>query len=162
MTGDLAAACRRDDLVSALDGWRVFEQRGSTFAERLAHAHADLGAGPVVQIGMDTPQVTGDVLASSAALLDEHDAALGPAEDGGWWLLALRDPAWAAVLRDVPASTPETGALTRAALEALGLDVGETVALRDVDEVDDARVVAASAGGTHFATAWFDTAGAVR
>ncbi len=162
ITGDLSAAARRAELVTALDGWRVFEQRGSTFAERLAHAHADLGPGPVVQIGMDTPQVTTDQLASACALLQRHDAVLGPAEDGGWWLLALRDPNWARVLRGVPTSTPETGAHTRAALEALGLDVAEAAMLRDVDEVEDARVVAAGAAHTRFASAWFETVGAPR
>ena len=93
MTGDFSVAVRRDELDDALRGWRVFEQRGATFGERLAHAHADLGAAPVVQIGMDTPQLTGDLLTSAGALLEHHDAVLGPAEDGGWWLLALRDPA---------------------------------------------------------------------
>lgn len=162
MTGDLARAARHCDLVAALEGWRVFEQRGDSFAERLTHAHADLGGAPVVQIGMDTPQVTGDLLAAASALLDRHEAVLGPAGDGGWWLLALRDPAWASVLRDVPASTPETGALTRAALVGLGLDVGETVALRDVDDVEDARIVAAAAGQTRFASAWLDVDGVAR
>ena len=162
MTGDLAAAVRRDELDAALHGWRVFEQRGTTFGERLAHAHADLGAAPVVQIGMDTPHVTGDLLSSAGALLDDHDAVLGPAEDGGWWLLALRDPAAAVVLRHVPMSTPETAALTRAALEAGGLDVGETVARRDVDEVADAGVVAAGARHTRFAAAWLVADLAVR
>ena len=79
---------------------------------------------------------------------------LGPADDGGWWVLALRDPARAAALVGVPMSTPTTYDDTRAALEAAGLRVGDTATLRDVDTVADADVVAASAPDSRFARAW--------
>ena len=103
---------------------------------------------------MDTPHLTPDLLLAAAAGLDDHDAVLGPAEDGGWWVLALRDPAHASVLRDVPMSTATTGADTLAALTAAGLDVGTTATLRDVDEVADADAVARLAPGSRFAEAW--------
>ena len=41
---------------------------------------------------------------------------LGPAEDGGWWVLGLRDPLRARALRDVPMSRGDTAARTLAAL----------------------------------------------
>ena len=63
-------------------------------------------------------------------------------------------PPAAAVLRDVPMSTPTTGADTRAALAAAGLDVGTTATLRDVDEVADADAVARLAPRSRFAEAW--------
>lgn len=154
MTGDLSQAARGTEIEAALQGWEVHEQRGEDFAERLVHAHVDIGPGPVVQIGMDTPQLTAELLLEAAAGLRAYDAVLGPAEDGGWWLLALRDPADAVVLRDVPPSTPDTGTLTLAALRARGLDVGTAPTLRDVDEVSDAAVVAALAPGGRFAAAW--------
>lgn len=134
--------------------WEVYHQRGDGFAERLAHAHADLGPGPVVQIGMDTPQVTADLLLEVTAGLRDHDAVLGLAEDGGWWVLALRDPADAEVLRGVPPSTRDTGALTLAALRERGLDVATVATLRDVDEVEDAVAVAALVPDSRFAAAW--------
>ncbi len=66
-------------------------QRGDGFAQRLAHAHADvaaLPARPVVQIGMDTPHAGPDDLAAVADAVGRgNDAVLGPAEDGGWWVL---------------------------------------------------------------------------
>ena len=109
---------------SRLDGPR--RSSAATSADRLAHAHADVGPGPVVQIGMDTPQLTAALLARGRRPgCDDHDAVLGPAADGGWWALALRDPARAAVLRGVPMSTPTTYADTRAALEAAGLRVDQ-------------------------------------
>jgi glycosyltransferase A (GT-A) superfamily protein (DUF2064 family) len=103
---------------------------------------------------MDTPHVTADLLLEIARALAEHDGVLGPAEDGGWWVLALREPSRAAVLRDVPMSRPTTGAATRAALVAAGLDVATTATLRDVDEVADAHEVARLAPGTRFAEVW--------
>ncbi len=153
LAGDLDRAVSGAELREALAGWTVHSQRGDGFGARLADAHARV-PGPVVQVGMDTPHVTPELLTASAAGLDDHDAVLGPAEDGGWWVLALRHPNDAWVLRDVPMSTPTTGADTRAALVAAGLDVGTTATLRDVDEVADADAVAGLAPGSRFAAAW--------
>ncbi|MDG4764179.1 DUF2064 domain-containing protein [Solwaraspora sp. WMMD406] len=62
-----------DDLTTAAAGWRVLPQRGDRFADRLANAHADVAAAypgrPVLQIGMDTPQLTGAVLAAAVRTL---------------------------------------------------------------------------------------------
>ncbi len=153
LDGELDRAVRGPELREALAGWSVHPQRGDGFGARLADAHGRI-AGPVVQVGMDTPHLTADLLLAAAAGLDEHDAVLGPAEDGGWWVLALRDPAHAAALRDVPMSTPTTGADTRAALVGAGLDVGTTSTLRDVDELADADAVARLVPGSRFAEAW--------
>ena len=96
---------------------------------------------------MDTPQLTPDLLLAAAAGLDEHDAVLGPAEDGGWWVLALRDPARAAVLRDVPHVHPDDGADTRRRSRPRRASTSATTAtLRDVDTVADADAVAQRPG----------------
>jgi rSAM/selenodomain-associated transferase 1 len=153
LDGDLERAVRGPELREALTGWTVHPQRGADFGARLADAHARV-SGPAVQVGMDAPQLTAELLNTAARGLDAHDAVLGPAEDGGWWVLALRDPARAAVLRDVRMSTSTTGADTRAALVRAGLDVGTTATLRDVDEVADADAVARLAPGSRFAAAW--------
>jgi rSAM/selenodomain-associated transferase 1 len=156
LSGDLAAAVRADELADAVRGWTVVPQRGEDFGERLVNAHLDAGTveGAVVQIGMDTPQVTAADLAAVADGLVEHEAVLGDAPDGGWWVLGLRRPDAAAALRGVPMSTPTTGADTRAALEAAGLTVGATAELSDVDTIADADEVAALPPTGRFATAW--------
>ena len=167
LAGDLATGARPAALAQAVAGWRVTPQRGQTFAERLVAAHADAGAGPVVQVGMDTPQVTPELLLGAAAGLGSYDACLGPATDGGWWVLARRDPAVAEPLAGVEMSTEHTHEDTRAALVAAGHRVVATTALLDVDTVEDAAEVAALAPDTRFAaafTAWredrHDTSGA--
>ena len=156
LSGDLAGAVRSDELAAAVRGWTVVPQRGRGFGERLVNAHLDAGAakGPVVQIGMDTPQVTAAHLAAVADGLGAHEAVLGDAPDGGWWVLGLRRPDQAAALRGVPMSTPTTGADTRAALRAVGLAVGTTTELTDVDTVADADAVAALAPSGRFAATW--------
>src|SRR5207244_9969548 len=116
----------------------VIPQRGDTFAERLANAHADVASvhtgRSVLQIGTDTPQLTGKLLASSIEALHRPgtDAVLGPAEDGGWWGLGLRKPGLAMVLHWVPMSTADTGARTLEALREAGLRVGLLPELSDV------------------------------
>lgn len=158
LEGDLAGAVYADRLAAALEGWRVIPQRGDGLAERLAHSHLDLAAeeqGPVVQICMDTPQVTEADLADVVDGLAGHDAVLADAEDGGWWALALADPWQGEHLVGVPMSTPTTGAATRAAFERAGLTVGRGRVLRDVDVAQDADAVAPlCAEGSLFAELW--------
>ena len=157
LTGALADAARGPEIAGRLRGWSVFEQVGHGFPTRLAAAHAEVGrrtGGATMQIGMDTPQVTTDLLRAVEAGLDDHDAVLGTAPDGGWWTLALREPRDAAVLAGVPTSTPDTAAQTREALLDRGLAVGEAPGLRDVDTIEDAWAVAAEAPDGRFAAAW--------
>ncbi|HXH78439.1 TIGR04282 family arsenosugar biosynthesis glycosyltransferase [Nocardioides sp.] len=162
LAGDLTDAVGGDQIAAALTGWRVMPQRGRGFAERLVAAHADAGEGVVVQVGMDTPQLTGSILRDAAAALVECDAVLGPALDGGWWVLARRDPRVVEALAGVAMSTPTTGEATAAALARAGHRVSRTALLRDVDTLDDARAVAALAPDTRFARAWRSTPAATR
>jgi uncharacterized protein len=154
LAGDLDGAARESELRDRLAGWTVLQQRGEGLGARLVHAHEDLGPGPVVQIGMDTPQVDGPLLTAVADRLDSSGAVLGPAVDGGWWALGLRDPRGAFALRDVRMSRPTTGRDTRAALLSAGLDVAEAAELRDVDTAADAVAVAATVPSSAFARAW--------
>jgi uncharacterized protein len=155
--GRLADAERAAEIHAALAGWAMLGQHGDGFGERLTQAHLDaaklLPGQPVLQIGMDTPQVTPRLLGASLRRLAVADAVLGPADDGGWWALGLRDPRHAAVLRDVPMSTPDTGRLTRLALAAQGLRVADLPTLSDVDTWDTATAVAGELPGSRFAAA---------
>lgn len=135
------------DGPSTVDGFDVVRQRGDGLGERIANAFSDAAkdnADPILQIGMDTPQVDGALLSTCVARLlgDGTDAVLGPAEDGGWWALGLRDHRNATLVADVPMSTSDTGRLTAAALRAAGLRVAMLPPLRDVDTFADAVEVA--------------------
>ena len=158
LAGDLDEAVRRDEIAAALSRCEVSRQQGADFGARLAHAHAAAGDGArlVVQVGMDTPQVTPGMLREVVACADDdrRTAVLGPAPDGGWWVLALRDPGLAAVLGSVPMSRPDTAELTQRALVQAGASVRHAPPLRDVDEVADAEAVAEAAPGSRFAAIW--------
>jgi rSAM/selenodomain-associated transferase 1 len=155
LSGELGEAARGAEIRSALADWHVFPQRGDGLGARLAHAHADVPPGsPVLQVGMDTPQLRAQDLHDTAAALADADAVLGPAADGGWWVLGLRTPSAADALRTVPMSTPTTYDDTRAALERRGLRVAATATMRDVDTRADADLVADGHRGTEFARVW--------
>jgi rSAM/selenodomain-associated transferase 1 len=135
------------------EGFEVVPQRGGSLDERLANAFEDV-AGPALLIGMDTPQVTPrDLQAALARLADPRiDAVLGPAPDGGYWAIGLREPDAEAFL-GVPMSSARTCRAQRARLSRLGLRVGELPALRDVDRIADAHAVAELAPTGRFARA---------
>lgn len=153
LAGSLEGAEDSERLDAALRGWQVRPQEGDTFAGRLVQAHRQI-PGPVVQIGTDTPQVTTENLRAVVVLLGDADAVLGPAVDGGWWVLALNEPEAAACLRGVPMSSPETGARTLDALREAGLSVALAPRMRDVDVAADAEAVAELAPWTEFAHRW--------
>lgn len=147
-------------LVAALAGTVVIAQRGGPLGERIAAAHADVAkmapGACTAQIGMDTPQFDPAVLdrcLDAVARPGGPDAMLGPAADGGWWALGLRDPRCAELIRRVPTSRADTGARTRAALTAAGLRVADLPQLTDVDSMVDARAVARACPGSRFAAA---------
>jgi uncharacterized protein len=134
-------------------GIEVLPQRGRGLDERLAAAFEDAGA-PAMLVGMDTPQVTPDLLSSAAESLRGlgADSVLGRAEDGGWWCIGLRraDPR---VFLGVPMGTSFTGAVQLRRLRALSLRCSELPRLRDVDNFEDAVAVAAGIPGSRFASA---------
>ena len=132
-------------------GWEVLPQRCGGLGDRLAGAFADV-AEPALLVGMDTPQVTPALLAAGLARLAHADAVLGPAPDGGYWAIGLRR-ADRAVFAGVPMSAARTAAVQRARLAGLGLRTAELPALRDVDTIADARLVARAAPAGRFAAA---------
>ena len=79
LTGNLDAAAGAAEIRCRLQSFTVIGQRGDDFADRLANAHADAGTGghPVLQIGMDTPQVTAELLARCARRLLQRAGRAG-------------------------------------------------------------------------------------
>ncbi len=157
-----AAATPAARHVLALDGepgswprgpFEVIPQRDGGLAARLDGAFAAVG-GPALLVGMDTPQLTPALLATSIARLREPsvDAVLGFADDGGYWAIGLTEPG--PVFDGVPMSTDETGRLQLERLHALGRRVAVLPRLRDVDHYADAAAVAASAPDGAFARAF--------
>jgi len=177
---ELAAACLVDTFATvvatdaaarivALDGaagpWvpaelEVVPQVDGGLGARLDAAvragFARLPEGPVVVIGMDTPQVRPSHLLEIDRLLGDDapgatDAVLGMASDGGYWVIGLRRLVPGA-FDGVPMSTAGTGVAQADRLTELGCRVALTNELVDVDDIASARRVARDAPATNFAT----------
>ncbi|MEU6094347.1 DUF2064 domain-containing protein [Streptomyces sp. NPDC047079] len=127
-------------------GFDVVPQVSSGLDERLAVGIAGCGGGPALLVGMDTPQVTPELLAPALRSdgWEGCDAWFGPAADGGFWALGLAEAALApALILGVPMSTDRTGEIQRRRFTDAGLRVRDLPPLRDVDTAADAAAVAA-------------------
>jgi glycosyltransferase A (GT-A) superfamily protein (DUF2064 family)/SAM-dependent methyltransferase len=152
------------------DGFAIVPQVPGTLDVRLAAAFAEaarIDRGPALLVGMDTPQVTAEVLgkgllalgagmagSGTAGSYADADAVFGPADDGGFWALGLREPAHPRVnglLVGVPMSRDDTGKHQHDRLVAADLRISILPTLRDVDHEADARAAAAQAPDTRFA-----------
>jgi hypothetical protein len=122
-----------------LPGQIILPQGGGDLGERMARAFADAfasGSRRAAVIGTDVPAVAREDVLDAMESLDDHDVAVGPATDGGYYLLALKRPE-PELLRDVRWSTPDvlTTTLDRAARLRLSVRVLRTIG--DVDTVED-------------------------
>jgi glycosyltransferase A (GT-A) superfamily protein (DUF2064 family) len=167
---ELAAASLDDTLraVSSLPATRrvlafdgIQPPAGSEYYDVIAQPTGELDtrigaifdqcSGPTVLIGMDTPQVSAEVLAPVFDVWpDGTDAWFGFANDGGYWALGLAEPD-GSLIRGVPMSRPDTGRRQLDRLEERGLSVRMLPELVDVDTVEDALKVSAGAPAGRFA-----------
>jgi glycosyltransferase A (GT-A) superfamily protein (DUF2064 family)/8-oxo-dGTP pyrophosphatase MutT (NUDIX family) len=150
---DTIAACRREtddvrllvateDERSVLDalvpGTPVQLQRGRGLADALKHGVSDhLTGGPVAIISSDLPGLpAGSIAEANDALAIGADVVLGPAMDGGYWLVAMR-AAHEAPFLDIPWSTPAVWAVTLRRCREAGLRIHALERWRDVDTYAD-------------------------
>ncbi|NIA14535.1 MAG: DUF2064 domain-containing protein [Nitrospiraceae bacterium] len=108
------------------------------------------GTARVVVIGADCPELTGDTLARAFAALEANDLVLGPAVDGGYYLIGLRRGAQAALasLFDaMPWGSAEVFPETLMRAEGAGLSVATLDTLHDVDRPEDLEVWERTGGG---------------
>ena len=119
-------------------GMEVRVQRGEDLGERMANAFADLlrEARTVALVGVDIPLLEVDYLQRAFEMLEFSDLVLGPTEDGGYCLIALKAQA-EALFTDMPWGGSEVCARTLARARDLGLSVRLAEPLWDVDRVED-------------------------
>ena len=111
------------------------DQGDGDLGVRLARAAR---AAPVILMGSDAPDLSAAHLRGAVAALNQHPAVIGPAEDGGYWLLGLRAPSpWA--FDDVPWSTDRVFAITVNRFRERGMEPRILATLADLDTPDDLR-----------------------
>jgi hypothetical protein len=126
---------------SWLPAGRLRKQAAGDVGARMADAFARCfarGARRVAIVGSDAPAVGRAEAREAFAALGAHDVVLGPAHDGGYWLVGLRAPQ-PALFEGVAWSTPSVLAETLARAAARGLSVARLDPRRDVDTIEDLR-----------------------
>jgi rSAM/selenodomain-associated transferase 1 len=141
-TDDVRLLVATEEERSALDalapGTPIELQRGHGLADALEHGISDhVSGGPVAIISSDLPGLpAGSIARACDALAAGADVVLGPAMDGGYWLVAMR-AAHEAPFRDIPWSTPAVWAATIRRCHDAGLSTHTLEPWRDVDTYAD-------------------------
>ncbi len=119
---------------------------GARIHSALERALAD-GARSAVLIGTDLPELSGEILRSAFDKLERHDVVLGPASDGGYYLVGLRLGA-RSLFDGIDWSTPRVFEQTVARVGEAGLSLGLTAKLADLDSPDGLPHAEATSGLT--------------
>lgn len=140
------------------DGFEFFPQHGDTLGDRMRNAFARLfaaGCSTVVMIGSDLPSLPASHLAQAFQYLRDRpdDLVIGPASDGGYYLIGLRR-LWPALFTSIPWSTANVLATTTSIAKTCGLTVSFVSPWHDVDTVDDLRRVLRDPHGAIRTRAW--------
>jgi len=122
----------------ALDPAHVFLQRGDDLGARMSDAFSQMrarGHARCAIVGSDMPQLALDTVVEAFARLDDADLVLGPALDGGYYLIAARAPL--PVFDDIPWGGPHVFAATLKRAAGAGLRTHLLAADFDVDDAND-------------------------
>ena len=148
---EFCIAAENTRLVIRLDGGSIregqawlgdyeFQEQGTgDLGERLELAVRNAfleGAGKVLVIGTDCPELDSSCLAEAKELLDHHPLVFGPAYDGGYYLVGLSEPC-PLIFQDIAWGGPDVLAQSLAAAETARLSVGLLGFLADVDVPED-------------------------
>jgi uncharacterized protein len=126
-------------IMEERQGVRLLDQVGEDLGQRMHRTFVDLfarGYKQVIIVGTDVPTLPLSVYQEAFAMLGRSDVVLGPALDGGYYLIGLKQPA-EKLFTGVPWSADQVLAVTQQQAKQLGLSVGLTTAWRDVDALAD-------------------------
>lgn len=146
---DIFMACHpncRDPFLKLLsEKERLFalDQEGGELGERMCNAANELmdrGYKRVVIIGSDIPTLPATHLTSALSQLEKFDAVLGPATDGGYYLIGLSSRPQG-IFENIPWSTSEVFESTVKRIENRGLSLHILPEWYDIDSFADLRVM---------------------
>jgi rSAM/selenodomain-associated transferase 1 len=137
--GDLRGSPTPKEPAAACSGIRL--QSGRDLGERMAGAFAELfaeGVAQVLLVGSDIPQIDSFLIAGYFQALEAHDAVIGPASDGGYYLIGFKRESFSPELfSGIRWSTEQVYRETVARAESLGLSLYSGRTLRDIDTYED-------------------------
>ena len=130
-------------IMEERQGVHLLDQAGEDLGQRMHRTSVDVfakGYKQVIIVGTDVPTLPLSVYQEALAILGRSDVALGPALDGGYYLIGLKQPAEQLFI-GVPWSTDQVLAVTQQQAKTLGLSVELTTAWRDVDTIADLQAL---------------------
>jgi rSAM/selenodomain-associated transferase 1 len=122
----------------------LYQQQGRNLGQRMGHAFECAflqGAGRVLLIGSDCPGLTADIICHAMEALENHALVLGPAADGGYYLIGLRcreqERALFHIFNTVDWGTDQVLAQTAAQAQKHNLSFFFLPRLHDIDRPED-------------------------
>jgi rSAM/selenodomain-associated transferase 1 len=143
--------CADGDHIAAMKEWirlpvAFHAQRGEDLGDRMRNAFDDvfaMGAAKAVIVGTDIPELTARHVQQAFLMLDIHDVVIGPAHDGGYYLLAMKRPL--DLFSSMEWSTNAVASETRKRVLRGGFTLAQLEELRDVDTAEDYHAFASGA-----------------
>ncbi|WP_381522789.1 TIGR04282 family arsenosugar biosynthesis glycosyltransferase [Spirosoma soli] len=129
------------DFINPDDGWNGYDKRlqvGNDLGQRMLNAFCEQFeiADRVVIIGSDCLTITPDHIRLAFDALNQADVVIGPATDGGYYLLGM-NRLYPFLFENMPWSQPELAELTELAILQNGLTFERLEELTDIDEWED-------------------------
>ncbi len=131
------------DFVDEMDEWPGSDfikkiQSGKDIGQRMARCFEEVMPAyeMAVLIGCDIPGLSAGILENAFNKLEDHDFVIGPAEDGGYYLIGMKK-FYPAVFEGIAWSTPAVFEATLNRINALGKSWACMERLMDVDDVGD-------------------------
>ncbi len=130
-------------IMEERQGVKVIDQVGDDLGTRMHAAFETIfarGYQRVLIIGTDVPTLPLDHFEQALTTLEQQDLVLGPARDGGYYLIGIKRPI-RELFRDIPWSTDQVLTLTQAKANSLGLKTSLIKPWRDVDTLPDLQAL---------------------
>lgn len=144
-----------------LMGWlgheyKYNQQSGADLGERIAAAFQDAFSGGhrrVILIGSDSPDLPQSFLEESLGVLNTHDAVIGPAMDGGYYLIGFRNETFLPeAFEGIDWDTESVFRKTLSLLKDYKRRVYVLPVWNDIDTIEDLRQLISRSEDTGFAT----------
>ncbi|HSP15059.1 MAG TPA: TIGR04282 family arsenosugar biosynthesis glycosyltransferase [Thermoanaerobaculia bacterium] len=136
------ASANGQSLRRAFGDYTLAMQTGATLGDRLAMAFSERfffhSTQKIVAIGVDDPRLSREAIEHAFALLDSCEWVVGPARDGGYYLIGCRAPAFdAAVFQGVDWGSPTVLETTLKKIRSWNTCLAVLPVRSDIDTVED-------------------------
>ncbi len=130
-------------IMEARHGVTLLDQQGDDLGARMHHTFASLfgqGYQRICLVGTDVPSLPLTHYRDAVEALTRHDLVIGPASDGGYYLIGLTQPC-PDLFTNIPWSTDRVRALTQQKAVGAGLKIALLPTWSDVDTIDDLQAL---------------------